>query len=59
VRYIRDDLPAAEDIVLGHNGKIRDIDKHVHGRDGADGERGRALDSPHGVAHLRERIVCI
>ena len=45
--------PATSDnLVFVHDGVIRNIDEHVHERDGDHGERRGTLDRPHGVADL-------
>jgi len=50
--HARYDLSAPEDIILGHDGKVRDVNEHVHRGNRQNGKRRRALDRSYGVLDL-------
>lgn len=57
--HARDDLSAAQNVVLGHYSKVREVYEQVQGRKRGDCERRRALDRPDGVPHFGEYVVRI
>jgi hypothetical protein len=46
-----------ENLLLGHTGKVGNVDEHIQDRDGADGEGRSDLECADGVLHLAHGVV--
>jgi len=52
-----DEAAGGDDLVLGHGGKVGNVDEHVEHRDDADGQGRGDAQGPDGVARLAQGIV--
>lgn len=56
---LRNDPATAQNVILGDDSEIRNVDGHIHHAHRGHCERRRPLNRPHRVLYLRQRVVCI